>query len=55
MSDLDCFFYGFSILQISKEFDLLKIYEDGPVINIELKSQEIEIEKIEQFLFGTRR
>lgn len=26
MSDLDYFFYGFSIPQISKEFDLLKIY-----------------------------
>ena len=28
MSYLDNFIYGFSIPQISKEFDLLKIYED---------------------------
>ena len=27
--DLDNFIYGFSIPQISKEFDLLKIYENG--------------------------
>lgn len=54
MSDLDYFFYGFSIPQISKEFDLLKIYEDGPIINIELKSQEIELEKIEYQLKKNR-
>lgn len=43
---LDDFFFGFSIPQISKEFDLLKIYEDGPIINIELKSSEVSKDKI---------
>lgn len=47
MSYLDNFIYGFSIPQISKEFDLLKIYENGPVINIELKSRMIDEKKIE--------
>ena len=47
VSDLDSFFWGFTIPQISKEFDLLKIYENGAIINIELKSQEMELEKIE--------
>lgn len=54
MSDLDNFFYGFAIPQISKEFDLLKIYEDGPVVNIELKSREIESERIEYQLKKNR-
>ncbi len=51
-SDFDHFFYGFSIPQISKEFDLLKIYGSGQeagevpgtVVNIELKSQKYEKE-----------
>ena len=47
ISHLDSFFWGFSIPQISKEFDLLKIYENGAIINIELKIQEIELGKIE--------
>lgn len=54
ISDFDDFFYDFTIPQISKEFDLLKIYEDGPVINIELKSREIEREKIEYQLKKNR-
>lgn len=54
ISDLDNFFYGFSIPQISKEFDLLKIYENGPIINIELKSQQVELEKIEYQLKKNR-
>ena len=51
---LDNFFFGFSIPQISKEFDLLKIYKNGPVINIELKSQEVAYEKIEYQLKQNR-
>lgn len=54
ISDLEYFFYGFSIPQISKEFDLLKIYENGPVINIELKSQKVELAKIEYQLKKNR-
>ena len=54
MSDLDNFFYGFAIPQISKEFDLLKIYEDGPVVNIELKSNDIAMDKIEYQLRKNR-
>lgn len=34
---LDGFFCGFSIPQISKEFDLLKIYKKDYVVNIELE------------------
>lgn len=47
LNGMDNFFFGFTIPQISKEFDLLKIYEDGPVINIELKSRMVEYDKIE--------
>lgn len=54
ISDLDGFFYGFSIPQISKEFDLLKIYKEGFVVNIELKSKEIELERIEYQLKKNR-
>ena len=54
IEDLDCFFYGFSIPQISKEFDLLKIYQDDIVINIELKSQDVELEKLEYQLKKNR-
>lgn len=54
MADLDGFFYGFSIPHISKEFDLLKIYENGVVINIELKSQKVELDKLEYQLKKNR-
>ena len=54
IADLDGFLYGFSIPQISKEFDLLKIYENGSIINIELKSQEVGLEKIEYQLKKNR-
>ncbi|WP_243023326.1 hypothetical protein [Clostridium sp. AM46-21] len=47
IEDLDGFFYGFSIPQISKEFDLLKIFENDVVVNIELKSNDIAMDKIE--------
>lgn len=49
----DNWFYSFSIPQISKEFDLLKLTKDI-VINIELKSQEIPLEKVEKQLKKNR-
>lgn len=47
-------FYSFSIPQIGKEFDLLKISTDKMVINVELKSQEVSLEKIEKQLVQNR-
>lgn len=47
---LDNWFYSFTIPQIGKEFDLLKIDESGVVVNLELKSQEVSLEKIEHQL-----
>lgn len=44
------FFYSFKIEQIGKEFDLLKIDKDKLVLNIELKSELIEEEKIKKQL-----
>lgn len=43
-------FYSFRIEQIGKEFDLLKIEKDRLVLNIELKSELIEKEKIRKQL-----
>ena len=54
IKDLGGFFYGFSIPQISKEFDLLKIYNDDVIINIELKSRAVELEKLEYQLKKNR-
>ena len=54
IEDLDGFFYGFSIPQISKEFDLLKIFENDVVVNIELKSHDIDLDKIEYQLRKNR-
>jgi len=45
---LDClenFYYSFEIAQIGKEFDLLRINDDK-VINIELKSQSVDKDKM---------
>lgn len=42
----DNWFYSFSIPQISKEFDLLKIGRNNVVINIEIKEQEVETSRI---------
>ncbi len=47
-------FYSFSIPQIGKEFDLLKIGIDNEIINVELKSQEVSLEKIEKQLIKNR-
>jgi len=45
VSELDGFFYGYSISRIGKEFDLLRITEDF-CLNIELKSLEVSKEQI---------
>ncbi len=48
VSQLDGFFFSFTIQQIGKEFDLVKISPDQAVLNIELKSEAVpewEIEK----------
>ncbi|RNL39460.1 hypothetical protein DMP06_07520 [Slackia equolifaciens] len=45
IDDLDGFTVSYSIPQIAKEFDLLKI-GIGSVLNIELKSEPIELDKI---------
>ena len=54
LQEADGFFYNFSIPQLSKEFDLLKIFTDGPVVNVELKSEMISLEKIEKQLEQNR-
>lgn len=54
MKKMDGFFYSFTIPQISKEFDLLKIGKNGVVINIELKSQMVALERIEKQLKQNR-
>lgn len=46
LQDFDSFYHNYSIPQIGKEFDLLKITPNY-ILNIELKSQEIEFEKIQ--------
>ena len=52
---LDGFFFGYNIPQIDKEFDLLKIAADhSEILNIELKSMEVEGEKIEKQLRQNR-
>lgn len=54
MKKMDGFFYSFTIPQISKEFDLLKIGKNGVVVNIELKSQMVALERIEKQLKQNR-
>ena len=51
---LDKWFYSFSIPQISKEFDLLKVGENNKVVNIELKSQEVTCDRIKRQLEQNR-
>ncbi len=52
---LDGFFFSYTIAHISKEFDLLKISSDGEyVLNIELKSEEIEESRISRQLSQNR-
>lgn len=47
---LDNWFYSFTIPQIGKEFDLLKIGTNDIIVNVELKCQEVSLEKIERQL-----
>jgi len=47
------FYYSYSIPQIGKEFDLLRVCE-GCVLNIELKSERIPIEEIEKQLLRNK-
>lgn len=54
LKELDGFFYSFSIPQIGKEFDLLKIGRDRSVLNIELKSQMVDLRKAENQLMRNR-
>lgn len=53
-SCLDNWFYSFSIPQISKEFDLLKMGQNGIVVNIEIKEQEVEKTRITKQLIQNR-
>lgn len=51
---LDGFFFSYTIGQIGKEFDLLKIEQDRAVLNIELKSEAVPLEEIEKQLRTNR-
>lgn len=52
---LDGFYFSYTIAHISKEFDLLKLSEDGScILNIELKSEAIEEERIRKQLSQNR-
>ena len=53
VSELDGFFFSYSIPQIGKEFDLLKFRSDG-ALSIELKSQPVPLEQIRLQLLRNR-
>ena len=53
VAETDGFFLGYSIPQIGKEFDLLKIRDDA-VLSIELKSQPVPLEQIRAQLLRNR-
>ncbi len=53
LKKLDGFYYSFSIPQIAKEFDLLKI-SDSYILNIELKSEEVDEDRIKNQLVQNR-
>ena len=53
VSLMDGFFFSYRIPQISKEFDLLRIGEDS-IVNIELKSGTVPVERIEKQLTQNR-
>lgn len=48
--DFENFFASFIIEQIGKEFDLIKIDKDNLVLNIELKSEDVGVEAIQNQL-----
>lgn len=50
IADMDGFHFSFSISQISKEFDLLKIKKGRMALNIELKSEMVGKERIKRQL-----
>ena len=50
----DNFFVSYTIEQIGKEFDLLKISENNQVLNIELKSDDVGEENIQKQLRKNR-
>lgn len=52
--ELEGFYYAYTIRQIGKEFDLLKIHKNHAVLNIELKSQNVSLEKIEKQLLKNK-
>ena len=52
-SDKDGFLYNYIVPQLNKEFDLLKI-TDNACINIELKSHEVDLQKIKKQLLQNR-
>ena len=54
VADLDGFYFSYSIKYVGKEFDLLKICKNKKVLNIELKSESIALEKIEKQLEQNR-
>ena len=55
ISNLDGFFFSYTIAHISKEFDLLKISGDGRcILNIELKSEAIDEKRISKQLSQNR-
>ena len=51
---LNGFFFSYTIEHIGKEFDLLKIDKGNIALNIELKSQDIGSDKMEQQLNNNR-
>ena len=51
---LEDWFYSFTIPQIGKEFDLLRIDKKNGIVNIELKSQEVSEDKVEKQLLQNR-
>lgn len=53
VSKLDGFIYGYTVPQLNKEFDLLKITETS-CINIELKSEAISEERLKRQLLQNR-
>lgn len=54
VSELEGFYYGYTIRQIGKEFDLLKLTDNQAVLNIELKSQHVSEEKIRKQLLKNK-
>ena len=52
--ELDGFFFGFHIPQIGKEFDLIKLDKGKLVLNIELKSEDVGVDVIQNQLEKNR-